>query len=252
MFEYSAPANLLEGKIVLVTGAGSGIGRTAALTYAKHGATVVLLGRTTSKLEAVYDEIESNGWPQAAIYPMNLTGASEEDYASLAATLEKEFGRLDGLLHNAGLLGELKAIAQYDYDKWQELMQVNLNAPFLLTREMIPLLRESEAGSIIFTSSGVGHKGRAHWGAYSVSKFANEGLMQIVADEEDGISNVRANSLNPGGTRTAMRASAFPGEDPATRPTPEDIMPLYLYLMGSDSKDVSGQAFHAQKANNAQ
>ena len=252
MFEYSAPASLLEGKIILVTGAGSGIGRTAALNYAKHGATVVLLGRTTSKLEEVYDEIEANGWPQAAIYPMNLTGASEEDYANLAATLEKEFGRLDGLLHNAGLLGELKAIAQYDYDKWQEIMQVNLNAPFLLTRELIPLLREAEAGSVIFTSSGVGHKGRAHWGAYSVSKFATEGLMQIVADEEDGISNVRANSLNPGGTRTTMRASAFPGEDPASRPSPEDIMPLYLYLMGDDSKGINGQAFHAQKANNDQ
>lgn len=247
MFEYDAPADLLNNKVILITGAGDGIGRTAALTYAKHGATVILLGRTIPKLEAVYDEIEANGWPQAAIYPMNLEGAAEQDYANLAETLEKEFGRLDGLLHNAGLLGQLKPIAQYELDTWNQIMQVNLNAPFLMTRELLPLMRKAETASIIFTSSGVGHKGRAHWGAYSVSKFALEGFMQVVADEEDGISQVRANSLNPGGTRTAMRASAFPGEDPESRPTPEDIMPCYLYLMGDDSKEVSGQAFHAQQ-----
>ena len=247
MFEYEAPADLLQGKIILVTGAGSGIGRTAALTYARHGATVILLGRTTSKLEEVYDEIEANGWPQAAIYPINLEGAGEHDYTSLAETLTQEFGHLDGLLHNAGLLGELKPISQYDADTWKRVMQVNLNAPFLLTRECLPLLRKSASASIIFTSSTVGHEGRAHWGAYSVSKFATEGLMQTLADEEDGISKVRVNSLNPGGTRTSMRASAFPGEDPSSRPAPEDIMPLYLYLMGKDSEAVNGKAFHAQK-----
>lgn len=247
MFEYQAPADLLQGKVILVTGAGSGIGRTAALTYARHGATVILLGRTTSKLEAVYDEIESNGWPQAAIYPMNLESATEHDYASLAETLDNEFGRLDGLLHNAGLLGELKAISQYDANTWNRVMQVNLNAPFLLTRECLPLLRNAETASVIFTSSSVGHKGRAHWGAYSVSKFATEGLMQTLADEEDGLGKVRVNSLNPGGTRTTMRASAFPGEDPRTRPAPEEIMPAYLYLMGKDSLEISGQAINIQK-----
>ncbi|MGI9273364.1 MAG: YciK family oxidoreductase [Endozoicomonas sp.] len=246
MFEYDAPAELLKDKVILVTGAGDGIGRTAALTFARHSATVILLGRTTTKLEAVYDEIEENGWPQAAIYPMNLEGPAEQDFVQLAETLNTEFGRLDGLLHNAGLLGELKAIAQYDLEKWNQVMQVNLTAPFLLTRELLPLLRQSDAASVIFTSSSVGHKGRAHWGAYSVSKFATEGLMQTLADEEDGLSNVRVNSINPGGTRTSMRAAAFPGEDPATRPTPEDIMPVYLYLMGADSAGTTGQAFHAQ------
>ncbi|AMO56791.1 3-oxoacyl-ACP reductase [Endozoicomonas montiporae] len=247
MFKYDAPPALLKDKIILVTGAGSGIGRTAALTYASYGATVVLLGRTTSKLEAVYDEIESNGWPQAAIYPMNLEGASEQDYANLAATLEQEFGHLDGLLNNAGLLGELKPIAQYDAETWQRVMQVNLNAPFLLTRELLPLLRNADHASVIFTSSTVGHEGRANWGAYSVSKFATEGLMQTLADEEDGISQVRVNSLNPGGTRTAMRATAFPGEAADARPAPEEIMPLYLYLMSTDSINESGKAFHAQR-----
>ena len=246
MFQYDAPSELLKGKVILVTGAGSGIGRSAALAYAKHGASVILLGRTIAKLESVYDEIEENGWPKAAIYPMNLEGASEHDYEQLAETLQQEFGRLDGLLHNAGLLGDLKPITQYDLDKWNQVMQVNLTAPFLLTRELLPLMRESGEASIIFTSSGVGHKGRAHWGAYSVSKFATEGLMQVLADEEDGLSKIRVNSINPGGTRTSMRATAFPGEDPATLPTPEEIMPIYLYLMGSDSQSVTGQAFHAQ------
>ena len=247
MFNYDAPADLLQNKIILVTGAGSGIGRTAALTYARHGATVILLGRTTSKLEAVYDEIENNDWPQAAIYPMNLEGASEQDYANLAATLEREFDHLDGLLNNAALLGELKPIAQYDAETWHRVMQVNLNAPFLLTRELLPLLRNAEQASVIFTSSTVGHEGRANWGAYSVSKFATEGLMQTLADEEDGISHVRINSLNPGGTRTAMRATAFPAEAPDASPPPEEIMPLYLYLMGKDSLGLSGKAFHAQR-----
>ena len=246
MFEYNAPDDLLNNKTILITGAGDGIGRTAALTYAKFGATVILLGRTTSKLEAVYDEIEENGWPQAAIYPMNLTGATEQDYTNLCETLEQEFGKLDGLLHNAGLLGELKAIGQYDLDKWNEIMQVNVTAPFLMSRELLPLLRKAEAASVIFTSSSVGHKGRAHWGAYSISKFATEGLMQVMADEEDGLSKVRVNSINPGGTRTSMRAVAFPGEDPMTRPAPKDIMPVYLYLMGHESSDINGQALHAQ------
>ena len=247
MFQYQASPDLLKDRTILVTGAGSGIGRTAALTYARHGATVILLGRNTEKLDAVYDEIEDNGWPQPAIIPLNLEVATDHDFVQLAETIEKEFGQLDGLLHNAGLLGELKPISQYQTADWQQIMQVNLTAPMMMSRELLPLMRLSEQASIIFTSSGVGHKGRAHWGAYSASKFATEGLMQVMADEEDGISPVRVNTINPGGTRTAMRASAFPGEDPQSLPTPEDIMPLYLYLMGDDSKDENGQAFHAQK-----
>ena len=247
MFEYKSSPDLLAGRTILITGAGSGIGRTAALTFARHGATVILLGRTIAKLESVYDEIERNGGSKPAIYPMNLEGAAENDYIHLAETIEQEFGKLDGLLHNAGLLGELKPISQYPTDVWFQLMQVNLNAPFIITRELLPLLRQSGQASVIFTSSSVGHKGRANWGAYSVSKFATEGLMQVLADEEDGISQVRINSVNPGGTRTAMRASAFPGEDPQSKPSPEEIMPVYLYLMGNDSKNISGQALHAQQ-----
>ena len=247
MFDYQAPADLLKDRVIMVTGAGDGIGRAAALAYARHGATVILLGRTISKLEKVYDEIEAAGGPQPAIIPLNLEGAVAQDYATVADSIEENFGRLDGLLHNASILGQRTPIAQFEPEVWQQVMQVNVNGTFLLTQAMIPLLLKSEDASIIFTSSGVGRKARAYWGAYAVSKFATEGLMQLVADELDTpSSSVRANSVNPGATRTSMRAYAYPAENPFDNPTPEDIMPVYLYLMGPDSKGVTGQAFDAQ------
>lgn len=246
MFEYQPSENLLQGRVILITGAGDGIGKAAAKSYAAHGATVILVGRTLEKLEQVYDEIEAAGYPQPALVPLNLESAQEHDYIELANTLEQEFGKLDGILHNAGLLGVRTPLESYDPVIWQQVMQVNLNAPFLLTQILMPLLERSDNASIIFTSSGVGRKGRAYWGAYSISKFATEGMMQIWADEIDTVSNIRANCINPGATRTQMRASAFPGENPADNPTPAEIMPLYLYLMGQDSLDVNGQSLDAQ------
>lgn len=246
MFDYQAPEQLLEGRIILVTGAGDGIGRAAAKTYAAHGATVVLLGRTLEKLESLYDEIEAAGYPQPAIVPLNLESATEHEYMELANTLEQEFGRLDGLLNNAGSLGVRTAIETYDPTIWTQVMQVNVNASFMLTQALLPLLQESDDASIIFTSSGVGRKGRAYWGAYAVSKFATEGLMQVLADELENTSPIRVNCINPGATRTQMRVTAYPGEPPQTNPTPEDIMPVYLYLMGEDSKEVNGQSLNAQ------
>lgn len=244
--DYKAPKDLLKDKIILVTGAGDGIGRVAAKTFAAHGATVILLGRTTPKLEMVYDEIEKAGGPQPAIFPMDLSDARSETFEQFAEAVEQEFGRLDGLLHNAGLLGQRTPIANYHFGTWEQVMQVNVNAAFGLTKTLLPLLEKSQAGSVVFTGSGVGLKGRAYWGAYSVSKFATEGLMQILADELDGVSEVRANSINPGATRTNMRAAAYPAENPNTVTTPEDIMPTYLYLMGDDSRGVSGKQFNAQ------
>ncbi|WP_105104356.1 YciK family oxidoreductase [Microbulbifer pacificus] len=243
---YQARADLLNDKIILVTGAGDGIGRVAAKTYAAHGATVILLGRTIPKLEAVYDEIEAAGGAKPAILPVDLSGVKWEELEFLAQGVEQEFGRLDGLLHNASLLGQRTPMANYHYSVWQQVMQVNVNAAFGLTRAMLPLLEESKAASVIFTGSGVGLKGRAYWGAYSVSKFATEGMMQVLADEVDGVSNIRVNSINPGATRTNMRAAAYPAEDPQSVTTPEDIMPTYLYLMGDDSIGVNGKQFNAQ------
>jgi len=246
MFEYQAPEDLLKDRIILVTGAGDGIGRVAAKTYAAHGATVILLGRTLEKLEHVYDEIEAAGHPQPALVPLNLESAQEHDFIELTNTLEQEFGKLDGILHNAGLLGVRTPIESYDPVIWQQVMQVNVNAPFMLTQILMPLLERSDNASIIFTSSGVGRKSKAYWGAYAVSKFATEGMMQTLADEVSNISSIRSNCINPGATRTQMRADAYPAENPGTVTTPEEIMPLYLYLMGKDSIEVNGQSLDAQ------
>lgn len=247
MQDYQAPADLLKDRIVMVTGAGSGIGRAAAKAYAAHGATVILVGRTVARLEEVYDEIEAAGHPQPAIVPMNFEGAATKEYEELAMTIEENFGRLDGLLHNAGILGSRSPVELYDPETWNKVMQVNATAPFLLSRAMIPLLRKSDDASMIFTSSGVGRQARAYWGAYAVSKFAVEGLAQLLADElDDERNNIRVNSLNPGATRTGMRLLAYPAEDPRKNLEPEALMPVYLYLMGRDSRGVNGQQFDAQ------
>lgn len=246
MFEYSAPADLLKGRIIMVTGAGRGIGEAAAKVYAAHGATVLLLGKNEENLNRVYDEIEAAGWPQPAVIPLNLETALPHQYDELAATIEREFGRLDGLLHNAGIVGPRTPIEQLSGDNFMRVMQVNVSAAFMLTSTLLPLLKLSTDASVIFTSSSVGRKGRAYWGGYAVSKFATEGLMQVLADELDGIGSVRSNSVNPGATRTDMRAKAYPGENPATNPLPQDIMPVYLYLMGPDSVGINGQALNAQ------
>lgn len=243
---YSAADDSLRDRVILVTGAGDGIGRTAALTFARYGATVILAGRTQKKLEAVYDAIEHAGYSQAAIYAIDLEHATEADYTALAEQLESEFSRLDGLLHNAATLGERTSIANYSLASWNQVMAVNVNAQFMLSKALLPLLKKSTDASIVFTSSGVGRTGRAFWGAYAASKFATEGLSQILAAELENTSNIRVNCINPGATRTHMRATAFPAEDPATIKTPEDIMPTYMYLMGPDSKGVTGQSIDAQ------
>ena len=246
--DFRPEPDLLARRVILVTGAGDGIGRAIACACAAHAATVVLLGRTVEKLERVYDTIRSAGGPEPAIYPMDLCGAMPPDYEALAGRVETEFGRLDGLVHNAALLGALGPIEDYSPEAWQELMQVNVNAPFLLTRALVGLMRRtaSELGhaSIIFTSSGVGRRGRAYWGGYSVSKFAIEGLNQVLADELDGARGVRVNSLNPGPVRTRMRAKAFPAEDPDALITPEQAARAWLWLL--DARDLHGEALEAQ------
>ena len=245
MRDYNPPPDLLKDRVILVTGAGDGIGRAAALAFAQHGATVVLLGRTLAKLESVYDQLEERGWPQPAIFPLNLQNAKAEDYWGLADAIEREFGRLDGLLHNAAQLALLSRIDDYDPETWDKVLQVNLTAPFLLTQASLPLMRRSEDASILFTSDRVGRKGKAYWGAYGVSKFGVEGLMQILADETENSGNIRVNSVAPAPTRTNLRAHAYPGEDPARLPTPDSLMNTYLYLMGPDGRGITGQAFDA-------
>lgn len=244
--QYQAPAGLLAERTIVVTGAGSGIGEAAAKSYAAHGAAVILMGRTVAKLEQVYDDIVAAGHPQPAIVPIDFSGAVAGDYEQIGQTVLENFPVIDGLLHNASILGERRALEQQNPASWHEVMQVNVNAQFMLTQALLPGLRESDDASIIFTSSSVGRKGRAYWGVYSVSKFATEGMMQVWADELGSTSNIRVNSLNPGGTNTAMRRSAYPAEQPDNNPSPEQIMNAYLFLMGPDSRDVNGEAINAQ------
>lgn len=245
MFEYTIIDKSLENKIILITGAGAGIGKEAAITYAKLGATVILLGKTVSKLEAVYDEIIALGLAEPAIIPLDLKGATKQNYIDMSATIASQFGRLDGALLNASILGELTPFTQIHEQIFNDVMKVNVNAQYLLAQALIPTLQLAPNASLIFTSSGVGNQGRAYWGAYSISKFATEGMMQVIADEYEN-STLRTNAINPGATNTGMRTSAYPAEDKNKLATATDIMPLYVYLMSDDSIAVNGKTIKAQ------
>jgi NAD(P)-dependent dehydrogenase (short-subunit alcohol dehydrogenase family) len=248
---YLPPPASHGGRVILVTGASDGIGRAVSLGLARQGATVALLGRSQRKLARTYDDIVAAGGPKPAILPFNLETAAAPEYEALLAALDAEFGRLDGLAHVAGILGDLSPLDRYDVPTWCKVLHVNLTAPFIVTRTLLPLLRRSEDASVVFTSSSVGRRGRAYWGAYAVSKFGLEGLMQVLAHEVEGTTRIRANSLNPGPTRTAMRRQAYPAEDPAVPVNPEAVVPPFLYLLGPASRGVNGEAIECQPASAA-
>ena len=241
---YTYPADLLNDRVILVTGASDGIGRALAVHAAAHGARVIIHGRNVAKLEKVYDEIEAlDRAPRPSIAVMDLSTADSNAYRSLADSLDEEFGRLDGLVNNASVLGERFSIEQYDAAMWQQVMHVNVTAAFAITQVCLPLLHKSDDPTVIFTSSGVGRSGRAFWGAYAVSKFATEGLSEVLADEQD---HMRINCINPGPVRTEMRRSAYPAEDRDTLKGPDEILPTYMYLLGPDGRGVTGKSLDAQ------
>jgi len=243
---YEYADDILKDRIILITGATDGIGRALSLHAAGLGARVILHGRNVSKLEQVYDAVEAiEVAPRPSIAVLDLASANSESYISLAASVQQEFGRLDGLVLNAGILGERYSIAQYDAVLWQRVMHVNVTSAFAITQVLMPMLQQSEDPSVIFTSSGVGRAGKAFWGAYAVSKFATEGLSQVLADEHRQ-GKLRSNCINPGATRTGMRLAAYPAENPDTLKRPEDILAPYVYLLGPDSKGVTGKSLDAQ------
>ena len=237
---------LLNNKVILVTGAGDGIGRSAAISYASQGATVILLGKTKAKLEKVYDEIEKHSYPTPSISLMNLLIADAKDYQELIDNLLAEFSQLDGLLLNAAILGDRSPIEQYDIKKWIETIHINLTSQFILAKTLLPALKKSVNASVVFTSSGVGKTGKAFWGAYSVSKFGVEGLCQILAEEFDNDNSIKFNCINPGAVRTKMRKEAYPLENPENLASPDEVMEKYLWLMSEGSKNISGKSFDCQ------
>ncbi len=251
MLEFKPESDALLGKTILVTGAGDGIGKAAAKSFAQCGADLIILGRTVKKLEQTYDEVvaihKQAGYKEATcdIVPLDMQGATQKHYQDMALTIEQQFGKLDGLLHNASVLGHLQPFKQISEQEYNEVMQVNVTSHFLMTQALLPVLQKAENASVVFTTSTVGSQGRAYWGTYAMSKFAIEGMMQVLADEYAN-QNIRFNCINPGRTRTKMRASAYPAENADQLRTPEQIMPTYLYLMSDASLAENGKTFLAQ------
>jgi NAD(P)-dependent dehydrogenase (short-subunit alcohol dehydrogenase family) len=244
--DFVPDRELLKGRAILITGAGSGLGRALAIESARAGASVILSGRNAAKLDRVYDEIEALGAPQPAIATLDLALATAVDYDALARVIGEEFGKLDGLVHAAALLGDRTPLEQYDVPTWCKVLHVNLTAPFILTQVLLPDLRKSEDASIIFVSSGVVKQSRPFWGAYAVSKTGLESVRSMLSEELEGEANIRINSVNPGRMRTAMRAAAYPAEDPNTVPTAQSVCGAFLYLLSARGRGIDGRFIDAQ------
>jgi NAD(P)-dependent dehydrogenase (short-subunit alcohol dehydrogenase family) len=239
---YQPRPDLLAARVILVTGAAEGIGRAVAKDCACHGATLVLSDKGQQDVESLYDEIEAAGGPEPAILPLDLEHTDEEGFKGALDLISRELGRLDGLAHCAAFAPFLSRIDDYDATEWERVLRINLTAPFLLTQACLPLLRASDDASVVFTADRVGRRGLAYWGAYCAAKFGIEGLMQTLAEETRGSSNIRINSLDPGIVRTGLRARLYPGEDPTALPAPETVTGKYLYLLGPDAKGTTAQS----------
>ncbi len=227
--------------MILVTGAGSGLGREAAIAYARHGATVALLGRNEKRLDAIYDEILAIGGPEPAMFPFDLEAADDSGFERLAGTISYHLKRLDGILHSAASFFQLTPLNQQTLTQWNTLLKVNLAAPYALTRACLPMLEASPDASVIFTGETHGLHPAAYWGGYAVSKSGLEALATIFSQELERLPNIRINILIPGPVNSPLRRKTHPGEDPDQLPQPADLLPWYLWLMGPDSRDVRGK-----------
>lgn len=246
MKDYLPRSDLLAGRVILVTGASSGLGRAASLAYARHGATVALLARDADKLESVYDEIVAAGGPEPAMFPYDLAAADDRSLETLAGTIAFHLKRLDGVLHSAHQFYSLTPLELQTLEQWQSLMRVNLIAPFALTRACLPLLKQAPDASVVFTGETHGHHPGAYWGGYAVAKSGLETLTRIWSDELGSDQAPRMNTLIPGQVATTLRSRTHPGLASETVPSIDSLMPWYLYLMGEDSRSVRGQIIECQ------
>ncbi len=236
------PANRLAGKVVLVTGSTRGIGRAIAHACAAEGAKVAICGRTKDDLVAVSDELQSMG---AEVCAVRIDLSDYESVIKLVDGVHRAFGRIDVLVNNHGLLGPMETLMEYPDEQWEKVIDTNLNSTYWVTKEVLGKMVPQKSGSVIMVSSGVARAGRANWGAYAVSKAGIECMAEVVSDELKD-QGVRVNVVNPGATRTDMRALARPGEDKAALPAPADITNVFVYLASDASKGVSGERFEAR------
>ena len=241
---YCPSPGALDGRVVFVTGAGSGIGRAAARACARAGATAILAGRNVPRLEETYDRIRTDGGSEPSICPLDLAGATAADLDGVAARLRADFGRLDGLLHAAGQTGGLRPLRLLAADDWERLLRVNLSAPWLLTRACLPLLEEAPDPAAVFALDGGAQ--RAYWGAYGAAKAGLAGLVRILAEELDGDRPVRVNGIDPGPVETRLRRQNHPGAPPGAWPAPERVAPAFAYFLGTDSRGVTGRLVRLQ------
>ncbi len=243
---YRAARADFEDRVIMVTGTTSGIGRAVARELVVSGATVILHGRNEKALEALYQELKPLG-PEPSVAQIDLERAQGPQYQQLTDEIESRYGRLDGLLHNAAILGDRSPIEHYDIGLWQRVLLVDLTAPFILTRCLLPLLHKSADASVLFASSSVGRRGRAFWGAYAAAKAGLENLATTLAEELEN-TPIRVNVINPGGTRTKMRRRAYPAANATALPTPESVAPPYLYVLGGASRTLRAQRFDVRTA----
>ena len=242
---YTPAPDLLKDRVILVTGAGQGIGKTAAIAYAQHGATVLLLGRNQKRLDAVYDEIVNAGYPEPMALKLDLAQASDEQLKAMAQAVFDQLGRLDGILHNAARFEGLAPLELQTLDQWMGTLRVNLAAPVALTRACLPLLTRAPDSAVVFTSETHGHAPTAYWGAFAVSKAGVETVIKIWSEELTPHPHLRMNAIVPGPVRSPQRLISHPAENREQLPTMESLMPLYLYLIGPDSRDENGRVFTA-------
>lgn len=241
---FQPAPDALKDRVILITGATDGIGKALAIAAARLGAQVIAHGRNQKKLEAVANLVTDSTAKPMALLPLDFEKAGPADYEAMADAIDNNFGRLDGLVHNAAMLAERAPIEHHDVPKWLRAMHVNTNAPFILTRYCLPLLKKSQDASIVFSSCDVATEARAHWGPYLVAKWANEGMMRMLADELSN-TRIRVNSFNPGPVATKIRLQAFPAEDRDALARPETVVNSYLYLLGHESRGTTGQQLGA-------